>query len=83
MLKVEGPYRSLVPRLPDLFNVLREKAGFSACNIEKLGIGPGNEATISHAEHAQKFLTTPTFHSNYTPIFATTRQAGKDILAVE
>ena len=31
---------SLVPRLPDLFNV-------SACNIEKLGIGPGNEASTN------------------------------------
>ena len=31
---------SLVPRLPNLFKV----CPLSACNIEKLGIGPGNEA---------------------------------------
>ena len=30
---------SLVPRLPDLINV-------STCNIEKLGMGPWNEANL-------------------------------------
>ena len=32
---------SLVPRLPDLSSC------FSVCNIEKLGIGPGNEASTT------------------------------------
>ena len=32
-------FSSLVPRLPDLFNVYTR-------NIEKLGVGPGNEANV-------------------------------------
>ena len=41
---------SLVPRFPDLFNV-------SACNIEKLGIGPGNEAILCTGTHLCNLLS--------------------------
>ena len=33
------------PRLPNLFNICYSQFFNAACNIEKLGIGPGNEAT--------------------------------------
>ena len=36
---------SLVPRLPSVFNIRTDASCFSACIIEKLGTGPGNEAT--------------------------------------
>ena len=35
-----------IPRLPNLFNTpTYVYLPFSACNIERLGMGPGNEAT--------------------------------------